>query len=213
VPEASRDTSSRTFAKIMIHRPIALLILVMLSACSEAADIQDGDIIFHRSQSRQAKAIASATKSDYTHMGIIFFSGDKPFVYEAIQPVTRTPLEEWIKRGVGEHYVIKRLKDTEHIDFSKVKKEVQRLMGRDYDWLFEWSDGRVYCSELVWKAYQRGADVEMGSLKKLSDFDLTSPLVRQIMQERYGKKIPLGMDVIAPSDMFNSGKLLTVERK
>lgn len=197
----------------MIPRLLVLLFLGLRAAAAEVVEIQDGDIIFHRSQSRQAKAIAAATKSDYTHMGIIFFSDDKPFVYEAIQPVTRTPLEEWIERGVGRHYVIKRLKDSDGVDFSKVKHEVQRLIGRDYDWIFEWSDRKVYCSELVWKAYERGANVKIGSLKKLEDFDLTSPLVRQIMQERYGKKIPLDMDVIAPSDMFNSNQLFTIHKK
>lgn len=116
----------------------------------------------------------------------------------------------WIKRGVGEHFVIKRLKNRDDVDFSKVKREAQRLMGRDYDWLFEWSDGKIYCSELVWKAYERGAGIQIGSLKKLKDFDLTSPIVRQLMLERYGKKIPLEMDVIAPSDLFDSNLLRTI---
>lgn len=198
---------------MMIQRCFRLLLLLSISAYSEAADIQDGDIIFHRSQSMQAKAIEAATKSDYTHMGIIFFANDKPFVYEAIQPVTRTPLNQWIKRGTGNHYVIKRLKNSDGIDFSKVKHEVQKLMGRNYDCLFEWSDKKVYCSELVWKAYDRGADVKIGSLKKLKDFDLSSPLVQQLMRQRYGKKIPLNINVIAPSDMFHSRKLLTIQKK
>ena len=34
--------------------------------------IQDGDIIFQNSNSSQSKAIELATKSKYTHMGIIF---------------------------------------------------------------------------------------------------------------------------------------------
>jgi len=197
----------------MISRVLLILSSVLPFACSEAVEIRDGDIIFHRSQSRQAKAIAAATKSDYTHMGIIFFSNNKPFVYEAIQPVTRTPLNLWIERGVGKHYVIKRLKDSDRVDFSKVKNEVQQLMGRDYDWLFEWSDGKVYCSELVWKAYERGANIKIGSLKRLEQFDLTSPLVRQIMAERYGSKIPLDMEVIPPSDIFDSDKLVTIQKK
>jgi uncharacterized protein YycO len=197
----------------MTSRPFILFLLALVTGCSDAVEVRDGDIIFHRSQSRQAKAIAAATKSDYTHMGIIFFSDGKPFVYEAIQPVKRTPLDEWIDRGVGGHYVIKRLKSSDDIDFSKVKEEVRHLMGRDYDWLFEWSDSKVYCSELVWKAYERGADIKIGSLKKLKDFDLSSPEVRQIMRERYGNKIPIDMDVIAPSDMFNSDQLRTVIKK
>ncbi len=188
----------------------AVLLVGLLISVSGAAEVQDGDIIFHRSQSRQSQAIAAATKSDYTHVGIIFLSDGKPFVYEAIQPVVRTPLDQWIKRGAREHYVIKRLKDRSEINFSKVRKEAQQFIGRDYDWLFGWSDEKIYCSELVWKAYKRAADIEVGSLRKLKDFDLNSKIVRQTMKERYGANVPLDMDVIAPSDIFDSPKLITV---
>jgi len=194
----------------MNARILVVLLIGILVSFSNAAEVQDGDIIFHRSQSRQAQAIAAATKSDYTHIGIIFLSDGKPFVYEAIQPVVRTPLDQWIKRGIGERYVIKRLKDSSKVDFSKVRKETQHFMGRDYDWLFEWSDEKIYCSELVWKAYKRASGIEIGSLKKLKDFDLSSQIVRQTMKERYGMSVPLDMDVIAPSDIFNSTKLITV---
>jgi uncharacterized protein YycO len=186
--------------------------LGIFSGCSDAGTLRDGDIIFHRSQSRQAKAIAAATKSDFTHMGINFFSGDKPFVYEAIQPVTKTPLDQWIQRGLGGRYVVKRLKSTQGVDFNGVNKVVQKFMGRDYDLVYGWSDKKIYCSELVWKAYDRAAGMRIGPLKKLRDFDLTSPIVRKMMQERYGKKNPLDMDVIAPSDMFESNLLFTVAK-
>ena len=202
---AKLDTPSE-----MISRLLPFLFIGLFVSCSLAEELQDGDIIFHRSQSSQAKAIAAATKSDYTHMGIIFFSDGKPFVYEAVQPVKKTPLDEWIARGVGKRYVVKRLKNSASVKMSKVKGEVLQLLGRDYDWLFEWSDSKVYCSELVWKAYQRAADIEIGSLKKLKDFDLSSPTVRKIMEDRYGENIPLKMDVIAPSDMFDSDQLITV---
>ena len=194
----------------MILRAVCLLLASLPVWASGAMEVKDGDIIFHRSQSRQAAAIAAATKSDYTHMGIIFFSDGSPFVYEAIQPVSRTPLEEWMKRGAGGHHVIKRLKDSSGVDFAKVKAETGKLMGRDYDWIFDWSDQKIYCSELVWKAYKRASGVEIGALRKLKDFDLTSETVRKLMKERYGRDIPLEMDVIAPSDMFSSPKLITV---
>ncbi len=195
---------------VATHRMIWLGLVAWVPPCLDAAELRDGDIVFQRCQSSQAEAIAAATKSYYTHVGIVFFTNNRPFVYEAIQPVSRTPLNEWTQRGLGGHYVVKRLKKSSNIDMSKVKNEVQRLMGRDYDLLFEWSDNRIYCSELVWKAYDRGAMVKIGALKKLRDFDLSSPHVRRIMRERYGETIPLDMDVIAPSEMFNCNELLTV---
>lgn len=194
-----------------LHSVLWTISLLIHGVC--AAEIQDGDIIFQRSQSRQSQAISDATKSEYTHMGIVFFFGNKPFVYEAIASVTRTPLNEWINRSSDGHYIAKRLKDSTKVDLSKVRKEVQNLMGRPYDWLFAWSDDKVYCSELVWKAYKRAGNVEIGQLKTFKDFDLSSPSVRQLVSERYGKNMPMNMPVIAPSDMFDSELLYTVEER
>jgi len=47
----------------------------------------DGDIIFHESLSGQSKALKLATKSRYTHVGIMFKENGKWIVYEAAQPV------------------------------------------------------------------------------------------------------------------------------
>lgn len=184
-----------------------------LASCQQAGHLRDGDIIFHRSTSRQAVVIAAATHSDYTHVGLVFFDSGKPFVYEAVQPVKRTPLKDWIARGERQHFVVKRLKADRQLNAAALKHEVQNMIGKDYDWLFEWSDGKIYCSELVWKAYQRSHGIEIGGLRSLRDFDLTSPVVVHQMQERYGKRIPWEMSVIAPSDIFDSPLLQTVTNK
>jgi uncharacterized protein YycO len=175
--------------------------------------VQDGDIIFHRSQTHQAAAIAAATHSEFTHMGVIFIEDGKPFVYEAVQPVGKAPLEEWIKRGEKEHYVIKRLKDPSKLDTVALKKEIIPMLGKNYDWLFAWSDDSVYCSELVWKAYERASGIKLGELRTLKDFDLSHAAVQKILKERYGDKVPYDMQVIAPCDVFTSELLMTVETK
>ena len=199
------------FDSIMMTLRIAVIILTFsLVSCTQPPELQDGDIIFHRSQSKQSKAIALATHSHYTHMGLVFFDNGKPFVYEAIQPVTRTPLSDWIGRGENKHYVVRRLKDISLLDSKRMKQEVSSMIGKDYDWLFEWSDKRIYCSELVWKAYEKSTGLHLGSLRTLGDFDLEHVVVKQLMKERYGKNIPLQMNVIAPSDIFDSPLLMTV---
>ena len=35
------------------------------------------------------------------------------------------------------------------------------MNNKDYDLYFEWSDDKIYCSELVWKIYKNGADIEL----------------------------------------------------
>ena len=176
--------------------------------------LKDGDIIFQTSKSSQSKAIQLATNSKYSHMGIIYRIDDKLYVYEAIQPVKLTPLKTWIARGKDGHYVIKRLKKSNKVltptVLTKMKKVGQQYKGKNYDLYFEWSDERIYCSELVWKIYKEGADIEIGKLEKLSDFDLSNEAVKQKMEERYGTNIPMNEEVISPARMFNSKKLETV---
>ena len=83
-------------------------------------------------------------------------------------------------------------------------------LGRDYDLTFEWSDDRMYCSELVWKIYERGLGVRIGALQELRTFDLANPVVRAKLGERYGNDVPLSEPVISPSAMFESPLLETV---
>lgn len=178
-------------------------------------EIQNGDLIFHTSKSNQSKAIQLATKSKYSHMGIIYENDGKYFVYEAVESVKLTPLQEWINRGEKEHYVIKRLKNSENRltkgVINKMKLYGERFKGKSYDIYFEWSDDKIYCSELVWKIYKNAVDIEIGQLQQLSDFDLSNKIVRNIMKERYGENIPMDEKVISPAEMFNSHKLITIE--
>lgn len=177
--------------------------------------IRNGDIIFQTSQSSQSKAIQMATNSKYSHMGIIYENDGQHFVYEAVQPVKLTPLTEWINRGENRHYVIKRLANADQVltssTLTKMKQIGEQFKGKPYDIYFEWSNDKIYCSELVWKIYKQATDIEIGELEKLSDFDLTNDIVKAKMKERYGDSIPMDEKVISPASMFNSDKLITVK--
>ena len=60
--------------------------------------VREGDLVFHRSRSSQSRAVALATGSSYTHMGVVFLREGQPFVLEAVQPVKLTALAAWIAR-------------------------------------------------------------------------------------------------------------------
>jgi hypothetical protein len=150
-------------------------------------------------------------------MGILFFKAGEPYVYEAIKKVQYTPLKQWIERGVGGHYVVKRLRDADKILTSEAVKRLQKAAptfeGKPYDITFEWSDSRIYCSELVWKIYDRALGLQIGRLQKLSDFDLSDPIVKTKMKERYGNTIPMWEPVISPDEMFSSKELIMVAER
>lgn len=178
-------------------------------------DLRDGDLIFQTSLSEQSEAIQLATNSKYSHCGIVYKDGNDLFVFEAVQPVKLTPLDQWIARGQSGHYVIKRLKNADEVltatALSKMRQAGEAFNGKDYDLTFEWSDDKIYCSELIWKVYQRATGIEIGKLEKLSSFDLTSETVKQTMNDRYGKEIPLNETVISPVAIFESNLLTTVQ--
>lgn len=85
------------------------------------------------------------------------------------------------------------------------------LTEKNYDLTFEWSDDKIYCSELIWKIYQQATGIEIGKLEQLSDFDLTNEVVKKKIKERYGNKIPMNEPVISPAAIFNSDLLVTVK--
>lgn len=176
--------------------------------------LREGDIIFQESVSEQCRAVQLATRSRYTHAGIIFTCKGRFMVLEAVQPVRITSLDSFIRRGVGGHYVIKRLKNRDRVigpaEIKKMKSTGASFLGKNYDIYFGWSDERVYCTELIWKIYKRALGVEVGALKKLSSFDLSHPAVKKLMRKRYGSNIPYDEPVISPQGMFEATNLATV---
>ncbi|MBX7045512.1 MAG: YiiX family permuted papain-like enzyme [Ignavibacteria bacterium] len=184
-----------------------------IAVIKNKSGIKNGDIIFQCSISPQCEAIRLATHSEYTHCGIILQDGDELKVYEAVQPVKITPLNKWIARGQNGHFVIKRLKDDKVLNenvISDMISEANRMVGKNYDIYFGWNDEKIYCSELVWKLYKNAANIEVGKLQKLKDFDLTSPQVKKIMYERYDNDIPYNETVISPSNIFDSDTLTEI---
>ena len=72
----------------------------ILASCKDLPDVpQDGDIVFQESTSRQSPIIKTAQHSKWTHCGIVFHIGEKAYVFEAVEPVKYTLLEDWISRG------------------------------------------------------------------------------------------------------------------
>jgi hypothetical protein len=86
----------------------------------------------------------------------------------------------------------------------------EAFAGKDYDLYFEWSDDRIYCSELVWKVFDRGAGIQLGQLETMGDFDLTHPAIQAKLKERFGDHVPLGEVVVSPAAIFRAANLETV---
>ena len=199
-----------------MFRRLLGIVLVVLSVSPVRAEplVREGDLIFQTSRSAQSLAVQQATGSVYSHMGMVLLQQGKPHVLEASKTVRFTPLADWIAQGEGTRYVLKRLRDADQrlspAAVRKLHAAATLLIGKSYDLVFAWSDQQMYCSELVWKIYDRALGIRVGTLQKVRDFSLTSLEVQARMRERYGNAVPLDETVISPVAMFDSPLLVNV---
>ena len=176
-------------------------------------EYQNGDMILQTNTSGQGLAIQLATNSKYTHIGVLFKENNEWMVYEAVQPVQKVTLSEFILRGENSQYTILRLKNDSLVKLDhvtqKMKNYLLKQIDKDYDWVFNWSEEEMYCSELVYKAYLN-AGIKISDTKLLKDYKLSHPIVQAQLKERYGNNIPLNDTMVAPSDIANGNRLKVV---
>lgn len=183
-------------------------------AATTLADVlTDGDVILHKSQSSQSAALRAATGSPYTHVGMVFRRDGDAEVLEAVDPVRWTKLDDWVARGERGHVVILRLADDLPLrngGSEALRAAAEAYLGRPYDPLFEWSDDRIYCSELVYKAYQSSLGVHIGALVTLDAFDLSSTQVGALIRARSPGLVNGSEPVVAPASLLTDSDLVII---
>lgn len=176
--------------------------------------LQVGDLIFQKSQSSQAKAIAEATGSEWSHVGILVKnSANQWYVAEAIQPLQATELSAWIQRGKNQEYRVLRHPQFNSSFVPALYSELKRYQGLNYDIYFEWSDSRIYCSELTYKVLQKVLGKEIGTLQKFRDLKLQGPYVQALIKKRYtdlGKPLNLDEEIVTPISQMQDPSLRLV---
>jgi Permuted papain-like amidase enzyme, YaeF/YiiX, C92 family len=152
-------STGRTVARRVIKRRLPIAAVVCLTFCAASCQIhnfplREGDLVFQSFASSQTRAIQLATRSRFSHMGIILRHEDTLMVYEAVGPVKFTSISDWIDRDPGEHFVVKRLKNAENVltkaNLEKLERVAASFKGKPYDFAFNWSDEKIHCSELAW---------------------------------------------------------------
>ena len=183
---------------------------------SEVYEPREGDLVFHESKSSQSRLIQIATKSRYSHVGIVHLANGEPFVLEAITTVQSTPLDEWIARGEEGHFVAMRLRSdavpSDGIGVELVRQAATQFLGLEYDWWFQWSNERMYCSELVWKILHSGLGIEVGTRQRFDAFEIHDPSVAAEIEKRFGDAPAFDEPIVSPVSMLESELLVEVYR-
>lgn len=184
------------------------------ASSGDRTPLADGDLVFQQSLSDQSEAIALATRSTWTHMGVVRLRGATPWVFEAGARVRLVRLDAWAASGKDGRVVVKRLREADKLLTPAVKARMaaigRRWMGRRYDLLFQWSDDKLYCSELVHKLYREGANLTIGQPQPAGSFALDHPVVRRKLEQRFGARFDPKEPIISPQAMFEDAQLVTI---
>jgi hypothetical protein len=143
-----------------------------------------------------SETIQRATASPYSHVGIVEVTPQGAFVIEAIDPVSRTPFDRWRARGNGGHLAVMR----PHLDAGAIKATLAsaaHMLGKPYDTRYSWGDDKLYCSELVVKAFERGAHLSLGKKVRLDQLKLSEQ--ERAIAELLG--VPLNQQVVPPGTL------------
>lgn len=184
-----------------------LCLFVLLCTSLKAEDYQPaiGDIYFQSlPPSALVVAIEGVTQSPYSHCGILNKVDDEWVIHEAIGPVRAIALETWIMQGMRQDYDVYRLKPEYRSKISELSAATKPYMGRPYDIQYDFDDEKIYCSELIFKAFKTVYGEELGEVVKLGDLNWEphEAFIRHI-----APSLPLERKMITPQHMADAAQL------
>lgn len=187
---------------------ITLVLLVFLFIPREVLSsplLREGDIVMQHLPSTLGSVIADVTNSPYSHMGLVVQKNGRFTILEAIGPVKYTTLQDWYAQGYGGWVAVLRPRHLSPHQVESAIIKAKELIGTPYDLQYELDDKKIYCSELVYKAYLRGPGITFGKVEKLRDLDWKP----HELYIRYlaGGLLPLDREMVTPASIARDNGL------
>ncbi|MEO7412941.1 MAG: YiiX/YebB-like N1pC/P60 family cysteine hydrolase, partial [Opitutaceae bacterium] len=149
------------------------ILLLGLCGCGQGGSLsgtfvlQEGDILFQSlPHNSLVDTIEGSTHSPFSHCGILHRKANGWVVIEAIGPVKETPLTRWTAQGRSRRYSVYRLRENYRSRIPAMISAAQSYEGRPYDMRYELDDEKIYCSELIYKAFQQASGEQLGKLQR-----------------------------------------------
>ena len=171
---------------------------------------KSGDMIFQSlSRNKLVDAIEGVTESHVSHCGIVGQKAGQWVVYEAFSGgVQTTPLRTYLFRGRDGGYSVYRLKPEHQVHVPETLRCAQTYLGKPYDIRYRMDDEKIYCSELIYKAYQQASGDALGQLDRFGDLNW-QPHESAITYFE-GGPVPLDREMITPIGLSKAAQLKKV---
>lgn len=192
---------------------LAWLGLIFLAAGATGADYapREGDVVFQSLTGSPLKElIEGATESKFSHCGMVVRREGRWMVIEAVGPVREIALPDWISHGVKGDFAAFRLDPTYDAQIPAIIAEARTFLGRPYDFRYRFDDEKIYCSELVFKAFLNVTGEMLGRVRKACE--LKWEPYKEFIVELEGGPVPLDRELITPRDLSEVWQLRLVFR-
>lgn len=163
----------------------------------------EGDILFQSlPRNDLAEAIEGISESPWSHCGVLVKDDGKWMVAEAIGDVHLTPLTQWVIRSRHCRFAAYRVNAMTEADMPRLRKAINAMVGKPYDYNYAPDDSEIYCSELVFKAYDRGLSMKIGEWQRLGD--LKWKPFEEFIRKMENGELPLDREMITPVALTRS---------
>lgn len=200
-------------------RPLAVIGVVLLVvglyfrldriALYMLSDKQEGDVLMQSlPRSELVDAIESASQSPWSHCGILVRRDGQWQVAQALINVHYTPLIEYLIQCRDLRVNSFRMKGITEEQRTKIQPGITKLLGKPYDINYEPDDSKIYCSELVWKVYDRELDIHWGEWQEFGTLNW-KPIEAFVRSVERGK-LPLNRMMITPVGLTKTDKVVQV---
>ncbi len=176
--------------------------------------LRDGDVVFRLGDTRVlwglfplSRFIARATGSRFSHAGVVAIEHGVPVVYDcAASGIQRKPFALWMGDTIGA-FGLKRLKPEQRRHIPGALAYCRRVFEAEvpFDRGFGLDDERLYCTELVEKAFRAAGlplsePVPIRDWKNLGQFPLTTATILAAAAYSLDAPITLDQPVYLPGD-------------
>lgn len=186
---------------------------------------QDGDLLFCvAGTSEMSGAITSATAAvtdslNFDHVAVFCRMDGEQTVIEASAgkgAVVRTSLDKFLSEqepvGGKPGVVVMRVKGD--FDSAASARRAESMLGLKYDWAYLPSNGRLYCSELIYESFldSLGRHIFPAKPMNFRSPDGTLPQFWQELFDSLGTPVPEGLPGTNPNDLSKADCLVEVFR-
>jgi len=199
------------------------LVSLLLFSCSNdtqglSFELNEGDLLFQDSDCGPfCEAIEKVTfgykGSKFSHIGMLIKDKEGLKVMEAISAgVVLTPIDSFINRSFDidnkPKVMVGRLKPANQVLIPRAIDFIYRKMKRDYDDVFDITNDKYYCSELIYDAFKSANNnIPIFALKPMTFKDPETKITFPIWEEYFedlNYPIPEGAPGINPGGISTS---------